>query len=209
MAEIDKFKEYYRDAREGNAGAGKKLPWEHGEANRFLDPVHRARGTPGTALDMGCGSGVDSVHLAKLGWQVTSLDFMREALDMTAKRAEAAGVDLELVHADVTEWEQDTRFDLLLDSGLLHNMSRDKIAGYRAKILDWMQPDGDFVLAHWESRTDGDRLRGGARRASRSQVLEYFAPELEEHQFDRLEATGLPERVGPDLSVGFYWFRRA
>jgi len=204
MAEIDKFKEYYR-----NAGAGEKLPWQRDEAIRFLDSIHLARGKPGTALDMGCGSGVDSVHLAKLGWQVTSLDFMRDALDMTAKRAETAGVELELVCADVTEWEKDARFDLLLDSGLLHNMSRDKIAGYRAKILDWLQPNGDFVLAHWESRADGDRLRAGARRASRPQLVEYFAPELQEHEFDRLEASGLPERVGPDLSVGFYWFRRA
>ena len=128
---------------------------------------------------------------------------------LACRAAKAAGVELELVCADVTEWERDARFDLLLDSGLLHNMSRDKIAGYRAKILDWLQPNGDFVLAHWESRSDGDRLRGGARRASRPQILEYFAPDLEEHQFDRLEATGLPERVGPGLSVGFYWFRRA
>ncbi len=204
MAEIDKFKEHY-----GKAKAGGKLPWHHDEPNRFLDPVHRSRGKPGTALDLGCGSGVDSVHLAKLGWQVTSLDFMRDALDMTAKRAEEAGVELELVHADVTEWENDAGFDLLLDSGLLHNMSRDNIAAYRAKILNWLKPNGDFLLAHWESRTDDDRLRGGARRASKQQLVKYFAPELEAHQFERLEATGLPERVGPDLSVGFFWFRRA
>jgi len=204
MAEIDQFKEHYR-----NAEAGEKLPWDRTEPIRYLDPVHRLRGNPGTALDMGCGSGVDSVHLAKLGWQVISLDFMQDALDMTAKRAAEAGVELELVHADVTEWQNETRFDLLLDSGLLHNMRRDRIAGYRARILDWLTPDGDFVLAHWESRTDGDRLRGGARRASRQQLVEYFGPELAEHEFDRMEATGLPERVGPDLSVGFYWFRRA
>ena len=41
----------------------------------------------------------------------------------------------------------------------------------------------------------------------RQQIVEYFAPELEEYKFDRLEATGLPQRVGPDLSVGFFWFR--
>ncbi len=204
MAEIDKFKEHY-----GKASAAEKLPWHRAEANRFLDPVHESRDRPGTALDMGCGSGVDSVHLAKLGWQVTSLDFLQDALDMTTKRAKGAGVELELVHADVIAWENDAKFDLLLDSGLLHNMSRDKIADYRAKILDWLKPTGDFVLAHWESRSDDDRLRGGARRASRQQIVEYFAPELEEHKFDRLEATGLPERVGPDLSVGFFWFRRA
>ena len=203
MAELEKFLEHY-----GNANAAEKLPWHHAEPNRFLDLVHQSRGEPGTALDMGCGSGVDSVHLAKMGWQVTSLDFMPEALEMTAGRAEKAGVELKLVQMDVTEWKHNAQFDLLLDSGLLHNMGREKIAGYRAKILDWLKPNGDFLLAHWESRSDSDRLHGGARRASKHQILEYFAPELSAYKFDRLEATGLPERVGSELSVGFYWFRR-
>ncbi len=204
MQESEKFQAHY--AREKS---GKPLPWHHQEPNRFLDPITETRDKPGTALDLGCGSGVDSVHLAELGWRVTSLDFMQEALDMTLERAREAGVTVEPVHADVTEWDNDTPFDLLLDSGLLHNMSRDKIAGYRGRILRWLQPDGDFALVHWESRSDSDRLRGGARRASRAQIVEFFAPELTEHRFERLEAEGLPERVGPDLSVGFDWFRRS
>ena len=204
MQESEKFQAHY--AREK---AGKPLPWQHAEPNRFLDPITETRDKPGKALDLGCGSGVDSVHLAELGWRVTSLDFMQQALDMTVERAREAGVTIEPVHADVTEWDNDSQFDLLLDSGLLHNMSRDKIAGYRERILQWLQPDGDFVLAHWESRADNDRLRGGARRASRAQLVEFFAPELIEHRFGRLEADGLPARVGPDLSVGFYWFRRS
>lgn len=201
MNKRDKFKEYY-----ANAAKAGRLPWHHEEPNRFLDGIIAARKVPGTALDMGCGSGVDAVYLARSGWKVTALDFIPEALAMTQKCAEEAGVDLDLVHADIMEWETDGPFDLLVDSGLLHNLSRDHIAGYRAKILKWLAADGDFVLAHWESRTDSDRLRGGARRASRQQIIDLFAPELEERQFERLEASGLPARVGPDLSVGFYRF---
>jgi len=203
MAQIDKFKEHYRKVK-----AGRQLPWHHAEPNRFLDPITELRGKPGTALDMGCGSGVDSVHLAKLGWQVTSLDFMQDALDMTRECAEQAGLELDYVRADITRWQNDARFDLLLDSGLLHNLGREEIPDYRQKIITWLKPEGHFVLAHWESRSDRDRLRGGARRASRTQIIELFEPELTEYRFERLEATGLPERIGPDLSVGFYWFRR-
>ena len=204
MDKQDKFEEYYRQAK-----SAKRLPWHHAEPNRFLDAIIAARAQPGTALDMGCGSGVDAVHLARAGWQVTALDFMQEALDMTRASADEAGVDLELVRADVIEWDAERQFDLLLDSGLLHNLSRDNIPAYRAKILIWLAADGDFVLAHWESRTDTDRLRGGARRVTRQQIGDLFAPELEEKQFERLEATGLPGTVGPDLSVGFYRFRRS
>lgn len=203
MDKRDKFKEYYR-----NAGSAKKLPWHHAEPNRFLDTVIGAHAGPATALDMGCGSGVDSIYLAKAGWHVTALDFMQEAIDMVRAAAVEAGVEIELVNADVIEWENDRAFDLIIDSGLLHNLSRDNIAAYKERVLKWLAPDGDYVLAHWESRSDSDRLRGGARRVTRQQIQELFAPELEEQHFERLEATGLPERVGPDLSVGFYRFRR-
>jgi len=202
MDKRDKFKTYY-----GQAKSAKKLPWHHAEPNRFLDAIIAARHEPGAALDMGCGSGVDSVHLARAGWKVTALDFMQEALDMTRARATEAGVELEFVHTDVIEWEADGPFDLILDSGLLHNLSRDNIPAYRERILRWLAADGDYVLAHWESRTDADRLRGGARRVTPEQIGDLFAPELEEQQFERLEATGLPETVGPDLSVGFYRFK--
>jgi cyclopropane fatty-acyl-phospholipid synthase-like methyltransferase len=202
MDKRDKFKEYYRQAN-----SARKLPWHHAEPNRFLDAIIAACAEPGTALDMGCGSGVDSVYLARAGWQVTALDFMQEALDMARAAAEEAGVAVELVQADVIEWNTDRQFDLLLDSGLLHNLSRDNIPAYRKRILAWLSANGDFVLAHWESRTDADRLRGGARRVTREQITDLFAPELEEQQFERLEATGLPETVGPDLSVGFYRFK--
>ena len=126
---------------------------------------------------------------------------------MTRERAEQAGLTLEYVRAALTSWPNDARFDLLLDSGLLHNLGREDIPDYRRKIIAWLKPEGHFVLAHWESRSDHDRLRGGARRASRRQIIELFEPELTEYRFERLEATGLPERIVPDLSVGFYWFR--
>ena len=67
MQESEKFQAHY--AREKG---GKPLPWHHAEPNRFLDPITETRDKPGTALDLGCGSGVDSVHLAELGWRAAS-----------------------------------------------------------------------------------------------------------------------------------------
>ena len=37
--------------------------------------------TPGRALDIGCGTGVNAVWLAKQGWQVTAVDYSEVALE--------------------------------------------------------------------------------------------------------------------------------
>ncbi len=46
----------------------------------------------GTALDLGCGEGGDTVWLATHGWQVTAVDVSTVALDRAAGAAEQAGV---------------------------------------------------------------------------------------------------------------------
>jgi 2-polyprenyl-3-methyl-5-hydroxy-6-metoxy-1,4-benzoquinol methylase len=56
--------------------------------------------TPGTALDLGCGEGADSIWLAGQGWRVTGTDISQVALDRAAAHADDAGV------ADRITWER-------------------------------------------------------------------------------------------------------
>ena len=74
-----------------------------------LRQPHRRYRTPsgggvpkcGSALELGCGSGASSVFLAQEGFRVTSVDIAPEALERCRRRAEAAGVAVEWVEADV------------------------------------------------------------------------------------------------------------
>jgi len=56
----------------------------------------------GPALDVGTGSAVWGVQLAKRGWEVTGRDIVEKALSGAHDRVEAEGVDMRLVHGDVT-----------------------------------------------------------------------------------------------------------
>jgi len=61
----------------------------------------RAGGPPyGTALDLGTGSAVWGVELAKRGWDVTGVELVGRALRRAGERIRAAGVDMRLVEGD-------------------------------------------------------------------------------------------------------------
>lgn len=48
--------------------------------------------SPGTALDLGCGAGGDTVWLARRGWRVTAVDISATAVDQVRAVADAAGL---------------------------------------------------------------------------------------------------------------------
>lgn len=48
--------------------------------------------TPGTVLDLGCGTGGDAIWFAARGWTVTAVDISAAALDQAAGHAADAGV---------------------------------------------------------------------------------------------------------------------
>lgn len=70
--------------------------------------------TPGTALDIGCGEGADTVWLAQQGWSVTGLDISGVALERARAAAEAAGVQAQWIHAGLADVElPDDGYDLV------------------------------------------------------------------------------------------------
>ena len=79
----------------------------------------------GSALDVGCGSGIWSVRLAQRGWDVTGIDIVPRALRRARERSRRAGVDMNLFEADVTDLhasEVGEGFELVLDFGTVHGL---------------------------------------------------------------------------------------
>ncbi len=70
----------------------------------------------GTALDLGCGAGQNSIWLAERGWSVTGADLSPSAIDLARQAATEAGISATFVVADTREWTPDGTFDFVFST---------------------------------------------------------------------------------------------
>lgn len=109
---------------------------------------------PGRALDLGCGTGTNSLYMAQHGWQVVGVDFAAPAIRQARRRAQQAGLDdkVQFYVADVSRLDFLTPpFDLAVDIGCLHGLDPAGRSGYRDGLCRLLCPGARYMLYAVES----------------------------------------------------------
>lgn len=103
---------------------------------------------PARALDLGCGTGPDSIYLAQHGWDVIGVDMVPEALAAARRNAAAKGVRARFIQGDVTRLRDgvDGTFELLLDFGCFHTLPPDERGTYVDSVSAVAAPGATFLL---------------------------------------------------------------
>jgi SAM-dependent methyltransferase len=130
------------------------VPWDgHPLATSLRDLIEGDGAlAPGTALDLGCGTGDNSIYLAKHGWQVTGVDFVAKAVDKARAKAEANKVAVNFARADVTRLSSEgvgSNFSLIIDNGCLHGMSPEDRDAYVREVTAVAAPDARLLLVEF------------------------------------------------------------
>jgi len=68
----------------------------------------------GSVLEIGCGSGIISVHLAKQGNQVTSVDINPKAVKATKHNARKNNVEIEILQSNMFSAVLNRKFDTIV-----------------------------------------------------------------------------------------------
>lgn len=105
--------------------------------------------TPGRALELGCGSGTESIYLAGQGWDATGIDLVPRALAIARRRASRAGVSPRFLEGDVTrlgETGVGRGYDLLIDYGCYHTLPEDRRDAYADGVSEAAAPGATFLL---------------------------------------------------------------
>jgi SAM-dependent methyltransferase len=105
-----------------------------------------------TALDIGCGTGDNSIYLADHGWQVVGVDYVEKAVDKARAKAAARGVDVRFEQADVTRLCEEnigSNFALIVDNGCLHGMNDEDRHDYVREVTAAASPGGRLLLVEF------------------------------------------------------------
>lgn len=153
---------------------------------------------PGRALDLGCGTGTNTIYLARRGWEAVGVDFSALAIRWAWRKARRAGVHCRFYRADVTDLSfLQTPFDLALDVGCLHSVPAEGWERYAAGLAQLVRPGGLYVLYAFTHRPGQSTPRGVTPAEVRRLFAAAFAVERQE---------GGDDPTGPQSA--WYWLRR-
>ena len=113
--------------REGN------IPWDSGQpSSELIRVLAEEHIQPCRAIELGCGTGTNSIWLAQQGFEVTGVDITSLAIASAEKKAVAAGVSVRFVQGDVLNLpDLGPPFPFFFDRGCYHVIRRaGAVAGY-------------------------------------------------------------------------------
>jgi methyl halide transferase len=176
--------------RDGN------LPWDTGRPSTELQRVLSQNNIrPCRALDLGCGTGTNSVWLAQQGFEVTGIDVAPLAVERAERRAHADGVKVHFVVADVLQLPGlNGPFAFFFDRGCYHAVRRNAPQQYAPAVARQLAFGARGLILAGNAREPHDP---GPPVVTEEQIRDELGREFQildlyEFRFD--EAPGVPER---------------
>jgi SAM-dependent methyltransferase len=167
---------YYRFAY----GSGTPF-WDSDEPRLEVVELAGSR-PPGRALDLGCGTGSNCLHLASLGWEAVGVDFTSKAIATAKSRAAASGSSASFVVGDVTRLREDGitgSFDLVVDIGCYHAIAASLRDAYRTEVAAVTRAGGDLYVAGISDPPATWRLLGASAGVSAGEMTQRFGADFD------------------------------
>lgn len=164
MTTQDHFRERYKSG---------DTPWDLGRPDFNLIEVVTQKPVPGCkALDIGCGTGDNSIWLAQNRFQVTGTDTSDIALEKAREKASKANVECDFILSDFLEDKiKAAPFGFIFDRGCLHSFSSgDDRKRFAQNVAKHLEEDGLWltIVGNADEHRQGP---GPPQRTARDIVL--------------------------------------
>jgi SAM-dependent methyltransferase len=176
--------------RDGN------LPWDTGRPSSELQRVFSQHTIqPCRALDLGCGTGTNSVWLVQQGFEVIGIDVAPLAVERAEERARAAGVKAHFVVGDVLDLpDLEGPFAFFFDRGCYHAVRRSAPRQYALAVARQLASGALGLILAGNAREPHDPGPPVVTEEQLREELGLAFQILDLHEFRFDEAPGVPAR---------------
>lgn len=169
---------------------GAETVWDTGHASTELKRmVEAGRIKPCRAVEIGCGIGSDAIYLASRGFDVTAIDIAPTALNVAARKAEQAGVNVTWLLADILNPPTLAPFDVVYDRGCYHEVRQHDPKAYVAAVKKLTHDRSKVLILAGNANKDAYWRFEGPPRVKEQDIRGDFANgfrllQLREFRFD-------------------------
>jgi 2-polyprenyl-3-methyl-5-hydroxy-6-metoxy-1,4-benzoquinol methylase len=157
-----------------------ELPWDSGAVDVHLAGVLAKHGIePGKALEIGCGTGTNTIWLARQGFKMTGQDIAQNAISKAEAKVAAAGVKCRLFVGDfLVDEVPGAPYRFVYDRGVFHVFeTRAKRSRFASRVAQFLRPAG--VWHSLIGSTDGPPRQAGPPRVTAAEVVSAVEPHFE------------------------------
>jgi len=171
------------------------LPWDSGRADSHLGGVLERYGIePGRALEIGCGTGTNTIWLAQHGFEMTVVDISQNAIEKAEAKVAAAGLKCRLMAGNFLVDEiPGAPYRFVYDRGAFHTLyDAEDQSRFAARVAELLAHEGI-----WHSligSTDGPPRDTGPPRHSAAEVVAAVEPHFEILELSSTEFDGEEHR---------------
>ncbi len=97
-------------------------------------------------LDVGCGEGQNAIYLAQQGYYVDAFDISEYGIAKVNDRCEVLGVKLNAFIADLTEYEFEQNYDVIISFGTLHFVRKSEWKKFINKAKKYTNDGGIHII---------------------------------------------------------------
>jgi SAM-dependent methyltransferase len=137
-ARVPEYEQWFFREGRYDQGEEQRRAW-FAEVAALEEAVGRAR-PAGSVLELACGTGLWTRHLARTADRVTAVDAAPEAIAANAARVASANVSYEC--ADLFTWEPRERFDLVFFGFWLSHVPPARFDAFWASLRGMLAPGG-------------------------------------------------------------------
>jgi 2-polyprenyl-3-methyl-5-hydroxy-6-metoxy-1,4-benzoquinol methylase len=204
MNSFEKWEQYYKET------SLEKIPWQRTQADYFTEVIDSGKFKTGSALDLGCGTGMKSIYLARKGFKVFGVDISEAAIKIAENNALEAGLKVKFTVADATNlgFLKDKKFDFILDWANFHGIPKNKRLNYINGIINHIKKGGKLLLRCFEKGEDSKESvlleMGRIYFFSKKDIKKFFGKNFRILETNRSKPFVRAERKPPAEYLGEY-----